>query len=118
MPSTQHIPVLTLSVAAAAALVEHRAVGFDGNYAAADAFAYGITNTDVDSGDQVAITVQGTAIVEAGAACSVGDQMKVGTDGKLIPWATSGVVVGRALEAAGADGDKIEVLLTTGETGS
>jgi hypothetical protein len=58
------------------------------------------------------VDVIGTAIVEAGAAITAGDTLKVDNTGKVITWATSGAKVGIALQAASGSGKFIEVLLT------
>ena len=54
--------------------------------------------------------VQGTAVVIAAEAIAVGQDVQVGADGQAAV-ATTGVVVGVALTAAVAAGDRIEVLL-------
>lgn len=109
MPAV-NIPILTLSVVAAAALSEHQAIGYDGNVATAAATMQGLAQTDAASGEQVAVDVQGTGIAIAGAAIAVGADLEVGAAGKLVTKA-AGVSVGRALQAAGADGDLIEIML-------
>lgn len=109
MPSSK-IPVLTLSVAAAAALTENQAVGYDGNVATAAQAMKGLACNDVDAGDQAAVDVLGTSICIAGGAFAVGGELEVGAAGKLVAKA-AGVAVARALQAATADGDKAEVML-------
>jgi len=109
MPAT-NIPVLILNVVAAAALTEGQAVGYDGNLAANAGAMFGLAETDAAVGDEVAITVEGTGIAIAGGAIAKGAQVEV-LGGKLVTIA-AGVSVGRALQAAAADGDKFEVLLT------
>ena len=91
-------------------LVEHQAIGYDGNVATAAATMQGLAQTDAASGEQVAVDVQGTGIAIAGAAIAVGADLEVGAAGKLVTKA-AGVSVGRALQAAGADGDLIEIML-------
>ena len=58
----------------------------------------------------------GTAIVEAGAAIALGAKgltpVKTDADGRAIAQGGAGEIAGYALQAAGAAGQKIEVLLT------
>lgn len=103
-------PIFTTSVAATAALTTGRAVSYTGTVPNAGATALGIAETDAAIGEQVAVSVHGTAIAEAGGAFVVGDQLQVGTGGKLV-LQTTGTVVARAMQAAAADGDLVEVLL-------
>lgn len=109
MPATK-IPVLTLSIAAAAALGEHQAVGYDGNVATAAAAMKGLAISDAALGEQVAVDVLGTSIAIAGGLIAAGAELEVGAGGKLVTKA-AGVTVARALQGAAADGDLIEVML-------
>lgn len=110
MPA-QKIPLLTLSVAAAAAHPEFLAVTAAGALPGAGAKILGITTELAVSGKQVPIDVLGTTVATAGAAVALDAELEATAAGKLIT-ATTGVVVARALQAAAADGDKFEVLLT------
>jgi len=105
------ISLLTLTVAAAANFSEHLAVGHDGNLAGSGLKMLGVATTDGETGVLLAVDVLGTTEGTAGAAIAAGADVQVGSAGKLITKA-AGVKVGVALTAAGADGDKIEVLLT------
>ncbi|ACL71498.1 phage-related putative exported protein [Thioalkalivibrio sulfidiphilus HL-EbGr7] len=109
MPS-QNIAILTLSIAAAAALSPHRFVTAAGAVASAGGNALGVTRSEADTGDMTPVDVLGTTRVTAGAAITAGAAVQVGSDGKAITLA-AGEKVGRALEAAGADGDLIEIVL-------
>lgn len=111
--SKQAFPVLTLTIAAAATLTADRFVTIGGAVSATDsATSLGVVKQAAVSGDYVTVDVMGTTIVEAGAAITKGDALKVTTGGKVITWATSGLKVGIALQASAADGNFIEVLLT------
>lgn len=101
---------LTITATLTAAVVENRFLGFDGDYASAAGNSLGTTNTDGDIGDNIAVDVLGVVTVEASAAIAVGADIEVAADGKAVTQ-TSGIIVARALTAAAADGDKIEVLL-------
>lgn len=107
---TQKISLLTLAVVAGAALVAERAVDRDGNYSTAAGNAFGVTNSDGAIGDRVPVDVAGTAIATAGGAFDDGDFLEVGSTGKLVVQA-DGIAVAQALQAAAADGDRVEVLL-------
>lgn len=109
---SKKIALLNLSVLATAALIAERFVGFDGATAAAGAGAYGVATTDGASGDLVAVDVQGTTIVTAGAPIAAGAQIQVGSAGKAITKA-AGIAVGRLAPGAvaAADGDRVEVIL-------
>jgi len=107
---TQKISILTLAVIASASLAAERAVTRGGAYATAAGKIFGVTNTQGASGDRVPVDVIGTTIVTAGGAFVDGDELEVGTSGKLVKKA-SGVVVAIALQEATADGDRVEVLL-------
>lgn len=108
--SATKIPILTLSILAAAAIAVRQAVGYDGEPAAAGEAMFGLATSDAETGDMLAADVLGTGIALAGANVTVGQPLQVGSAGRLIPVA-SGTQVARAL-TAGGNGDAIEVLLT------
>lgn len=110
MPATK-IPLLTLSVAAAATITERQAVAHDGTVAAAAGAMLGLSQFDAEAGDQVPVDTLGTSIATAGAAITAGQDLEIGAAGKLVPLA-AGRKVAVALQAAAADGALIEVLLT------
>lgn len=107
---TQKISILTLAVIAAATLAAERFVGADGNYPSAGDAAFGVTNTGGAAGERVPVDVMGTSIATAGDEIEDDELLQIGTEGKLVPQ-TTGVAVAKALQAASADGDRIEVLL-------
>jgi hypothetical protein len=110
MPATK-IPVLTLSVTAAALVLEHRALTQAGNYPAAGAKIFGVGTEDAEAiGAQVPVDVIGTTIGEAGAAIALDADLEVNASGQFITRA-AGVSVAKAMQAAGALGDKLEVML-------
>jgi len=110
MPATKN-PVLTLSVAAAALVLANRAVNQDGNYSTAAGNSFGATTEDAPAiGSQVGVDMLGTTIVEAGAAIAKDALLQVGANGQYIT-RVAGVIVGRAMQAAGAAGDKLEAVL-------
>lgn len=107
----QKIPVLTLTLTAAAALAAERFVTTDGNVPAAGGYAIGVTTTEAAKGEAFAADVMGTTVVEAGGAIAAGQGVQTDASGKAVAL-SSGVALGTALQAATADGDRIEVLLT------
>lgn len=107
---TQKISILTLSIAAAAAIAAERFVTTAGAYAAAAGNADGVSQTEAAIGDLFAMDAAGTAVVTAGGAIAKDAYVEVGADGKAVT-RTAGIAVGKALQAAAADGDRIEVLL-------
>lgn len=107
---TQKISLLAVSVTAATALLPERFVTAAGTYATAGGHADGATAIPAVKGALVAVDVLGTTVVTAGGAIAQHAYVQVGSDGKAVT-RTTGVAVGRALQAASADGDRIEVLL-------
>jgi hypothetical protein len=107
----QSIPVLTLTVRAAAALQAARFVTHAGAVPAAGARVLGVTRSIAEAGDEVAVDVLGTTIVEAGAAISsVGALLETDAQGRAVPNNT-GTAVAVALQTATGAGQKIEALL-------
>ena len=110
MPVTKY-PIITLSIVAAALVLENRMVDQDGNYSTAATAGFGLTTEDAPAiGSQVGVDVLGTSIGEAGAAIAKNALLEVGANGQLVTLAV-GVAVARAMQSAGAAGDKLEVFL-------
>lgn len=111
--SAQGIELLTLSVTAAGALTKYRAVTVAGAHAATS--LYGIAKFDASAaGQEITVAVEGTTIVEAGAAIPAGTATVVAdTSGRVIPGGTSSACLGRLVrgQAASAAGDLVEVYL-------
>lgn len=107
----QSISALALTVVAAGTIAANRFVTPAGAQAGADANTLGVCRQAAVAADKVTVDVLGTAIVEAGAAVSAGATVKSDASGRAITWASSGAKVALALEAAGAAGQMIEVLL-------
>lgn len=107
---SQKISLLTLSIAATAALTAERFVSATGAVATAAGNAIGVARSDAAIGELCPVDVIGTAVVTASAAIAKGALVEVAAGGKAAT-KSAGIAVARALEAAGADGDPIEVLL-------
>jgi hypothetical protein len=58
------------------------------------------------------IRTEGEVLVVAGNSCTIGDPLQDGGSGKAITATTGDYVIGRAREAAGADGDVILMQIT------
>ena len=110
MPA-QNISLLALTVTAGGTIPANRFVTPAGALAGADVNTLGVAQFAAVAADKLAVDVLGTVVVEAGAAVSAGATVKSDSTGRAITWATSGAKVGLALEAAGAAGNMIEVLL-------
>lgn len=107
---SQNTSIFALAVLAAAALESNRFATTGGVYATAAGNADGVTRSSAAIGDLVSVDNLGTAVVTASAAIAKGAYVQVAANGKAVTQ-TSGIAVAKALEAATADGDLIEVLL-------
>ena len=108
---SQFRPLLTLNVTAATALTGERFVTKAGGVPAAAAKGFGVLRGDTVSGAVGPVDVLGTAICAAGAAVADDANLELDASGRVVTLA-AGVKVGKALMAASAIGDRIEILLT------
>ena len=106
-----NIALLTKSFTAAGTLAQYQPVKADGTAATAAGNAIGVANVAASSGDIYPATVMGTCLMTAGAAISAGALVEVHTTVSKVVTKSAGVAIGRALSAASADGDVIEVLI-------
>lgn len=113
---TQKRSLLTLTVTAAAGLAAERFVTGNGSYATARQGAIGTTTTTAALGALVAVDAFGTTVATAGAAFAKDASLAVGANGKAVAAEAGDVIVARALQAATADGDRVEVLLIPNAT--
>lgn len=109
--SNQSIPLLTLTLLAATAIVAQRFVNAAGAQVGADGNAIGVARSAAASGEAFAADTIGTTVAESGAAFAKGATLKVNASGQAIAWVTSGARVAVALEAATAAGQLVEVRL-------
>jgi len=109
--STLSRAILTLTSVLTGTVSACRFVTPSGSQAGADANVLGASRSSGVSGNAVAVDVMGTATIESGAAFAVGATLKSDSSGRAITWVTSGAKVALALEAAGAAGQLVEVLL-------
>lgn len=99
-----------LTVVATAALTQFRAVTALGAVPAAAGNALGVAQQNAAIGEAAPVVVLGTAVAEAGAAVAAGALLETDASGRFIT-RTAGQIVARALTAAGAAGDQIEIFL-------
>lgn len=108
---SQFRPILTLNVTATAALTAERFCSKAGAVPAAAAKGFGVARNDAAIGALAAVDVLGTVICAAGAAIADDADLELDAAGRVIT-RSAGVKVGKALMAAAALGDRIEILLT------
>lgn len=108
--SKQSSSLMFLAVKAAGAIGEYRFVNPSGAQAGAGENALGVSRYAAATGAYVAVSALGTAIVEAGAAIAAGAAIQSDASGRAITKDT-GATVARALQAASAAGDFVEVVL-------
>lgn len=107
-PDTQQ-PILRPTVILSADAGEHRFVTVTGGKPAAGGNAYGPAYYAGKTGAPVPVTALGIATGVASAAIVRGAALEVAADGKVKTRTGNNVIVGRALTAAAADGDKLAV---------
>lgn len=93
------------TIVATAAITANRLVAIDGTHTAAAA-ALGPALFATDSGDNISVGVGPIEVVEAGAAITAGAAIEADSVGRATT-KSSGVTVGRAIDAATAAGDLI-----------
>lgn len=101
--------LLTVTIAAAAALARFRFVGYSGNVPAAGERTLGVAVTNFDLGEQAGVATHGELLVEAGAALSAGVEVEADALGRAVP-KTTGVAAGVARDAAAAAGEIIRIV--------
>jgi hypothetical protein len=105
------IPLLTLGVVLTGTVAQFGPVTAAGAPATAAGNAVGFSRVAGVSGERVPVDALGTAIAVAGAAIAAGALVEVHTTVSQVVTKSAGVAIGRALTAAAAAGDQIEVLL-------
>ncbi|MBI5562483.1 MAG: DUF2190 family protein [Deltaproteobacteria bacterium] len=132
-------PLLTESITAAADTVKNRFIGFDGALCNANVRALGVSETDTKAGQQLPVVIKGIAIIVAAGVIAAGAAVASDANGKASAASAISVTIpaggtavtssaaqpnlvvnggklpqainGYALDAAGADGDLIRVVL-------
>jgi hypothetical protein len=114
----QKSTILSLTSVATAVVLANRFVDFDGSQCdVAGAKPMGVSAYKAEkAGQAFGVDVIGTTRVEAGSAIALGAKgltpVKTDADARAIPHAGVGEIAGYALQAAGAAGNVIEILLT------
>ena len=113
---TQQAVLFTLTRVPTVDVAGNRFVGFDGNQVdVAGAKAMGVSQYGVSAGRALPVNVHGTAKVVTGAAIPLLAKgltpVKSDANGKAIPQAGAGEILGYALYAAGAADVQLEILL-------
>jgi hypothetical protein len=106
-----NISLLTINRTLTGAVAQYQPVQATGAPAAAAGAACGFAQTAGASAAVVPVTVLGTSIAIAGAAIAIGALVEVHTTVTQVVTKSAGIAIGRALTAAAAAGDQIEVLL-------
>ena len=107
-----NVSLLNIGLTSAAALAQYQPVQASGAAATAAGNAVGFCQTTVAAaGTRYPAVVIGTSIAIAGAAIAAGALVEVHTTVTHVVTRSAGISIGRALNAAAAAGDQIEVLL-------
>lgn len=99
----QHRPILTLALAAVAAITANRFVTPAGAQAGAAGDALGVARSGAASGENVPVDVLGTTIVEAGGTIAAGQYIQSDSQGRAVAAAASAIKT--AVIAGGSAGD-------------
>lgn len=75
-----------------------------------DAAIVGVLQNNPQSGEGASIKDSGVGYVVAGGSITVNDRLTTNSSGRAATAASGQVVIGRALEAAAANGDKIQAI--------
>ncbi len=109
--SRQSYSVYDRTFSASAPVQAHRVVGWDGVQASVQGQSVaGVALANALAGEDFAVTMIGTAVIEAGGAIDPGDKLIAGDDGRAIA-GELGHVFGYALQGAAAGGFVEAVLL-------
>lgn len=98
---------MTITIVAGEAITAKRLVDFEGKHSAALS-AMGVALYDADSGSYVSVGVAPIEVVEAGAAITAGAALETDSSGRVVT-KSSGVTVGRAMDAAAGAGSFIRM---------
>lgn len=103
---SQSIDLLSLRAVSTGAIARARGVTFGGAQAGANGKILGIANhAATAAGQDVTVTVSGTAVVEAGAAIAIGASLAMDATGRAVTAAALTIAVGGvAVTSAAANG--------------
>ena len=91
----------TITIVATAAITAKRCVAYNGTHTASVA-AMGVARFATDSGDPISVGVAPIEVIESGTTCTAGGVLKTDSVGRVVDQGGSGVIIGRAIDAAGA----------------
>ena len=103
-------PILITSITAAADLVKHRFVKYDGNYASLGQRALGVCIADTKHGEQAPVCTHGIVLVETSASFVAGDSAGIDENGKIKGYAGQGDLL-YVLDASSGAGNLVRVKL-------
>lgn len=106
---TQQVTLVTSIVCGVASQLQRRFTTSAGTTPAAGAWCPGVVQANSDPGQQMPVAAAGAILVTAGAAIALDAEVQTDAAGKAITKA-AGITLGRALDAAAADGDVIRIL--------
>lgn len=107
---SQSRPLFTHAIVALGAIIAERFVAPTSLQAGAASNTLGVARSDAAINEVCPVDAIGSTIVTAGAAVALHALIETDASGRAIT-RTAGPIVARALQAAGAVGDRIEVLL-------
>lgn len=110
--------ICTETILAATALVKQRFIGFTGNYCAAGAKALGVSQVNVDSGEQLPVDLAGILIVESGGVINAGAPVKSDSTGRAVAAVTFSIASSLAAGAVAVKSDAENPTVTSTPTGS
>lgn len=105
------INILRLGVTATATIAQFQPVQASGAPCTAGGNALGAAILPAVAGERVSVDALGTTIMIASGPIAAGALVEVAATVTKVATRSTGVAIGRALTAAAADGDQIEVLL-------
>lgn len=90
-----------------------RCIGYDSlQVSTAGAKPWGIAKYGGVVGDRIAIVTEGSAVVEAGAAITMGNPLATDAQGRLVPATAGQYIFAKALGAVPSAGQFVEVHIT------
>lgn len=105
------IRTLATTVVAAGAVAERRFVTFGDAQAGLDAIVKGISEMAGSAGDALPVTLIGVVDMVAGGAIAAGGEVVSDANGQPIARGANVNVAGRALNAAGGAGVRVQILI-------
>jgi len=107
-----NISILPLSIKAVGEVSTMHFVNYSGGLAGDGDNTIGVCSVPGDDGEMITVDAVGVITVEAGGVVTAGGLIQSNADGKAVD-RTTGAIVGRALDAADLEGDRVRVMLFT-----